>query len=125
MNRSIWITAAAIYCFANGAIALISLSSVNSIAILQNPTHPFVLIDATSFCWAVLTGIGLERRWRWSRISIQIFAALAVYIGVISAFGTGVSTALHISNGVNALLGITWLVVFNLRQVKMAFTSTD
>jgi hypothetical protein len=126
MRTSIWITAAAIYCFAMGALPIASLS--RNVGVLRNPTYPVgvfgvVVFDVSTLLWVVLTGIGLLRRWRWSRLSIQVLALLLVYTGVFTAVNVGtlgLKTVLF--NSVQTFVGIACLVVFNLQRMKVACT---
>jgi len=88
--------------------------------------------------WGFATGVGLLRLRAWARASILVFSCLEVLSMVCAAFGVFVASHLvnlpnrppdfetvmrigAVALGLLALVGVWWLVLFNLKSVRAQF----
>jgi len=117
------------------ATAPVTPSFVKSIATLS------MLIFLGIAVFGVFTGVGVIRLKNWARISILIFSGLTVFLGGAILFFL-VATPLPVNPtgpqlnpgalkaivllvyGIPVLIGIWWLVLFNLRGSKAQFAAT-
>ena len=119
MRKWLFIVSAA-YCFFIAAIALVGLGRLasirmNSISMHVSPWLVFYYVFI--FGWLSSTGVGLLRKWGWSRISIQVFALVQVFFAVAAA---RTARALF-PHCLYVLFGLAWLILFNLPRVRAAF----
>jgi hypothetical protein len=88
--------------------------------------------------WGIGTSVGIFRRRGWARVSIVVFAALLTFIGAGASLAVlfipfpaqgGVSQSVMDATrwwiagfyGLLAVIGVWWLVLFNLRSTKVYF----
>jgi hypothetical protein len=99
-------------------------------------------ILATLSAWGIWTAIGIFRRRGWARVSIVVFAALLTFIGASASLVIlfmpfpaqgGVSPRMMDAArwgiagfyGVLAVIGVWWLVLFNLGSTKEYFAQAS
>lgn len=128
-------TLVALYLIPLPATAPVTPSFVKSIATVS------MLIFLGIAVFGVFTGIGVIGLKNWARISILIFSGLTVFFGGALLFfllatplpinPTGpqldpgaLKTVMLLVYGIPVLIGIWWLVLFNLRGTRAQFAAT-
>lgn len=66
---------------------LISIGNLGNEGEIGRFAHAMIPVFLCMVAWALATGIGLLRSWRWARISMLIFSSFPIVLGILIAVG--------------------------------------